>query len=207
MKKRNVIILTDISTDCAQKGEPDDTQSLVRALLYTDQLNLMALVATYTPHVGRAAPEYLLHVIEGYGKAYPNLAGSGFAEPDALSAAVARGDDHCGEDRIGMPSEAAYRIVRCVNASEEPVWILAWGGVTDLAQAVALAQEEKNVEGFGLFMQKLRVYAIGDQYDACGPWMRRRHPDLFYIVPRDTYRGMYRGGDASLCDAAWVRAK
>ena len=48
--KIRLLVLTDISTLCAEAGEPDDTQSLIRLLLYSDCFEIEGLAATYTGH-------------------------------------------------------------------------------------------------------------------------------------------------------------
>jgi hypothetical protein len=58
-------------------------------------------------------------------------------------------------------------------------------------------------EELSRFVAKLRVHAIGDQ-DSTGPWIREEFPGLFVITQRRAYRGMYRGGDASLVSSEWV---
>jgi hypothetical protein len=55
------------------------------------------------------------------------------------------------------------------------------------------------------FLARLRVHSINDQ-DSTGPWIRDQFPQLYAIVQRFAYRGMYRGGDASLVSSAWVKA-
>ena len=58
-------------------------------------------------------------------------------------------------------------------------------------------------EALDRFVARLRVNAIGDQ-DSTGPWIREQFRGLFMITQRRAYRGMYRGGDASLVSSAWV---
>jgi hypothetical protein len=70
--------------------------------------------------------------------------------------------------------------------------------------ALWIARKEKTAEALSLFISKLRIYAINDQYDNCGPWIRERFPDLFYITNHRACRGMYRLGDQSLCSPAWI---
>ena len=206
MNKRKLIVLTDISTDCAQRGEPDDTQSLVRLLHYGDQFDILGLIATHTPHLGRAAPEYIHHVIDGYEYAEHNLGKAGdFPSASQLRACVKHGADQAGIDQINTPSEGALHLLQCVEHASEPVWIIAWGGVTDLAQALLLAQQTKSPDETDALVAKMRIYAIGDQYDTCGAWIRKQFADLFYIITFDAYRGVYRGGNIALCSPEWTQ--
>ena len=52
MAKHRVIILTDV------ENEPDDTESLVRLMLYTNQIDVRGLIATTSTHLrNRIAPD------------------------------------------------------------------------------------------------------------------------------------------------------
>ena len=56
-KKPRVVVLTDIEAD------PDDTQSLIRFLLYSNQFDVEGLIATTSIHQKtRVAPESILKV-------------------------------------------------------------------------------------------------------------------------------------------------
>ena len=65
-KKPRVLVLTDIEAD------PDDTQSLIRFLLYSNQFDVEGLVATTSIHQkSRVAPESILKILDAYGKVQP----------------------------------------------------------------------------------------------------------------------------------------
>ncbi|HML49363.1 MAG TPA: DUF1593 domain-containing protein, partial [Clostridia bacterium] len=187
-----VIVMTDISSCRAGRGEPDDTQSLFRLLLYSDQLEILGLIATYTNHLDRAEPALLRQVIEAYAKVQDTLCAAGpFMRAEDLASRVYSGSSALAEAQPGGPaadavSEGARHIVRCVDASPDPVWILAWGGVYDLAQALYLARREKDAAAFAAFLAKLRIHSIDDQYDGWGPILRAEFPDLFYVVSHDS---------------------
>jgi hypothetical protein len=66
--KPRVFILTDV------ENEPDDTQSLVRLMLYANELDLRGLVATTSVHMKTGVhPESIRRVIEAYGQVLPRL--------------------------------------------------------------------------------------------------------------------------------------
>lgn len=207
MHKRRALILTDISTLDALSGEPDDTQSLLRLLLYSDQIDILGLIATYTEHLNCAAPHLLREALGWYRAAYQNLRGAvPFMAPEALEEVIFQGSDAPGVEQIkAAPSPGAARIARCALSAEEPLYVLCWGGVTDLAQALSLLEAEQPPAVFSRCLSRLRVYAIADQYDACGPHIRRAYPQLFYITAYDSFRGMYRGGPRETCAPAWLR--
>ena len=67
-QKHRVIILTDIEAD------PDDTQSLIRFLLYTDQWDVEGLIATTSIHQKKlVAPASIVKVLDAYRRSRPNL--------------------------------------------------------------------------------------------------------------------------------------
>ena len=66
--KHRVIILTEMEAD------PDDTQSLVRLLLYANQIDIKALVATTSCWLQKEVnPESINRVIRAYGQVHANL--------------------------------------------------------------------------------------------------------------------------------------
>ena len=72
--RQRMIVLTDIEAD------PDDTQSLVRLLLYANVIDLEGLVATTSTHKRTSiAPESIHALIDTYGKVHAQPAD---ARPD-----------------------------------------------------------------------------------------------------------------------------
>src|SRR4029453_6497836 len=66
--KLRVLVLTDIEAD------PDDTQSLIRFLLYSNQWDVEGLIATTSIHQQtRVAPESIEKILVAYQKVQPNL--------------------------------------------------------------------------------------------------------------------------------------
>ena len=67
-KPHRVIVLTDMEAD------PDDAQSLVRLLLYTNEIDVQGIVATTSVHQrAKVAPETVHRIIDAYGEVQPNL--------------------------------------------------------------------------------------------------------------------------------------
>jgi len=209
MDKKRILVLTDISSLQSGVREPDDTQSLIRLLLYADVLDIQGLIATYSSHGKHGYTEYIHAVLNAYEKDLPCLLRHGnYPSADALRAVVKTGNIAMGTENIGAEkdTEASEHIIATADAQDNrPLWIVIWGGSLDLAQALWKVKNTRSPEETVKFLQKLRVYAIGDQYDDCGPWIRENFPELFYITAYRTFRGMYRGGDDSLVSAQWLR--
>lgn len=67
-EKLRVLVLTDIG------NEPDDSQSMVRFLLYTNEFGVEGLVATSSTHLkDRVNPRMINERVEAYGKVRDNL--------------------------------------------------------------------------------------------------------------------------------------
>ena len=183
-----VIVVSDIG------NEPDDQMSLVRLLMYSNELDIEGLIATTSTWQKRAAhPETMHTLIHAYGEVRPNLLlnASGWPTADYLDAHVFAGQATYGMASIGVDkvSEGAQAIIRAVDKDDpRPVWICLWGGANTLAQALIEVRARRSWEEVAKFVAKLRVSSISDQDDA-GPWIRREFPDLFYIVQPSTPDG------------------
>lgn len=184
--KHRLIILTDIEAD------PDDSQTLVRLLLYSNQIEIEGLIATTSVHQkNRVAPETIRKIIGAYGKVQPNLLKHepGFPEAGELLSVVKQGLPLYGMEGVGKgkDSEGSEWIIKVLEEKDErPVWISVWGGPNTLAQALWKIRESKSRTEAGRLISKLRVYTISDQDDS-GIWMRKNFPELFYIVSPGSY--------------------
>ena len=186
-QKSRVIILTDIEAD------PDDTQSLVRLLLYSNEIDVMGIIATTSCwHKTMVNPESIRKVVQAYEKVQPNLLIHDAAYPEAgkLYQAIKSGLPEYGMQGVGKgkDSEGSDWIIRELeSADERPLWISVWGGANTLAQALFKIKATRSEGDAESLIAKLRVYSISDQDDS-GIWMRNNFPGLFYIVsPGDDY--------------------
>ncbi len=179
--RHRLFVLTDIEAD------PDDTQSLIRLLLYSNEIELEGLVATTSVWKrSNPEPEAIRAVIEIYDQILLNLRRHDPAYPDAseLQALVREGQGGYGMASVGEGTETSgsQALVRAIEREDvRPLWINAWGGVNTLAQALFTLREARSPEEMARLVSKLRVYTISDQDDA-GPWLRANFPELFYIV-------------------------
>ena len=207
-EKPRVLVLTDISSLTAGVREPDDGQSLVRFLLFSNEFDVEGIIATSNLGHGQTVrPELIRQEIEAYALVWPNLRrhAPGYPDPARLRERVKAGQPAAGpkvpvEQSVGegKDTEGSEWIIHAAKAPDSrPLWILIWGGSADLAQALWRMRDNPGLRN------RLRVHAVYDQ-DSTGPWIRKTFPDLFYIVRRDGVRGMYRSGDTSLVSPDWV---
>ena len=182
-----VIILTDIEAD------PDDTQSLVRLLLYSNEIDIKGLIATTSSwHKSAVNPESIKRIVQAYEKVQPNLLLHDKAFPDAglLFPLIKKGLPEYGMSGVGKNKDSEgsdWIITELEKNDERPLWISVWGGSNTLAQALFKIEKTKTKKEQERLFSKLRVYTISDQDDS-GIWIRNNFPDLFYIVsPGDDY--------------------
>ncbi len=179
--KARVLVLTDIS------NEPDDAESLVRFLVYSNEYDVEGLVATTSTHLRTGPREDLIRAeLDAYAQVRSNLMqhAEGFPDPDDLRAVTATGQTAYGMSAVGSGKDTAGSelIIAAVDkADARPVWIAGWSGMNTLAQALTNVSAARSAAELASFVAKLRVYAISDQDDA-GPWLRSHFPELFTIV-------------------------
>lgn len=185
--RHRLIVLTDMGAD------PDDQQSMVRLLLYSNQIDIEGLVATTSVwQKTRVRPEFITSIIGAYDAVQPNLLKheAGFPEAEELLAKVKSGLPEYGLQGVGEGKDSAGSnlIIEVLEKDDDrPVWVSVWGGANTLAQALRAIEKAKPAAEAKRLIAKLRVYAISDQDDS-GAWIRRQFPDLFYIAsPGDDY--------------------
>jgi hypothetical protein len=186
--KPRVVVMTDIA------NEPDDQMSMVRLLVYANQLDIEALVAsTSTWMRNKTRPDVLHKVIAAYATVQPRLDAQspGYPAAEVLDKLVTTGQEGYGMAAVGADklSPGADAILKVLDHPDpRPVWVLGWGGTNTLAQALFHARRTRKPAELEALVDKLRVYAISDQDDA-GPWLRRVFPSLHYIAMPSTQDG------------------
>jgi len=191
-----------VSTD-AGGTDYDDFQSLVHLLVHADSFDIEGLISS--PMGGTGRKEFILKTIDLYERDYPNLRSYSDRYPTAqqLRSITKQGAIDPGPlGGVGRPTEGSNRIIqRAKHPDPRPLWLLMWGGVEDLAQALHDAPEIKS---------KLRVYFIGGpnkKWSATAyDYIAREHPDLWIIEANTTYYGWFNGGnqEGDLGNAAFV---
>ncbi|MCC9643595.1 DUF1593 domain-containing protein [Rhodopirellula sp. JC740] len=176
-----LFVLTDI------ENEPDDAMSMVRLLVYANQIDIEGLAATTSVHQQRrVAPDRIRTIVKAYGEVRDNLEKheAGFPTAQALLDCVTEGLPVYGMLGVGEghDSAASEALIRAVDREDpRPIWVTAWGGPSVLAQSLWKIRETRSKDDLAKFVSKIRVYTISDQDDS-GPWMRENFPDLFYVA-------------------------
>jgi len=183
--KPRVVVISDIG------NEPDDQMSFVRLLMYSNEFDIEAMIATTsTWQRQKTHAETMGELIDAYAAVRPNLMlhAKGWPEATDLRGRVFTGQSAYGMAAVGVgkSSEGSGAIVRAIERDDpRPLWLCIWGGANTLAQALMDLKAAHSQDETAKLVGRLRVYSISDQDDA-GPWIRREFPDLFYIVSPST---------------------
>ena len=216
-EKPRLAILTDIG------GDPDDRQSLIRLMLYANEFEIEALIASASGTRGEldhsiTRPDLIVEIIDAYERDLPNLRrhAQGWPSPEALRAVVRSGNRFRERAHVGAEhdTDASKWLIERIDAgtAARPLNIAIWGGQTDLAQALWRVKHERGDAGLAKFARRFRAHDIADQ-DGLADWMRGEFHGMFYILSKappghdkreSVFRGMYLTGDESLTSRAWI---
>lgn len=210
-QEHRVIILTDIGAD------PDDQESMVHLLLYSNEIEIKGLIATTSVWQSKPQPELIKNIIQAYGKVQANLNKNetGYPSAESLLKRVTHGIAKHGMKGVGQGenSPGSNLIIKVLKENDSrPLWICAWGGVNTLAQALYEIRKTEPKTVAKKLIARLRVYTISDQ-DNSGVWIRKNFPHLFYIVsPGDNYgsatwsaiNGVFPGINNNVISNSWL---
>ncbi|MFT3780585.1 MAG: DUF1593 domain-containing protein [Nibricoccus sp.] len=188
--KPRVIVSSDIGgTDF------DDFQSFVHLFVYADCFDIEGLIASPWGSA-RNRVQNIHKIIDVYAQDYANLKtySQDYPSPEQLHGLTKQGGTDSADIRgWGTPTEGSKWIIECARRNDSrPLWLLVWGGIDDLAQAL---HDDPSIK------RNLRVYFIGGPnkkwsttaYD----YIAREHADLWIIENNSTYRGWFTGGNQS----------
>jgi len=182
-----------VSTDIGGT-DPDDNQSMTHLLMYANEFDIEGIVSS--PSFGEGSKEEILRMIDLYEQDLPKLqkglrrtygkSRGRYPVPDELRAITKQGRKGvaplCGYD---TPTEGSEWIVACARKNDDrPLWILVWGALEDVAQALHDAPE---------IADRIRIYWIGGPNKKWGcnayNYIAENFPDLRFIENNASYRG------------------
>lgn len=212
-----LLVTTDIG------GDPDDQQSMIRLMVYSNEFEIEGLIASASGTPGELKKEVINpllieEIVDAYAKIENNLT---LHSPDFPSAAhlksiIKKGNPHRGWKNIGEghDTEGSDWIIQCVDKPDtRPLNIAIWGGQTDLAQALWKVKNTRTPDEYEAFVSAIRVYDIADQ-DGIFPEMWEAFPGLSYILAKapkgqdkrnSVFRGMYLGGNEKITSMEWIK--
>ncbi len=179
--RHRVIVSSDIGGT-----DPDDNQSVTHLLMYSNEFDLEGLISS--PSFGEGHKGEILRMIDVYKKDLPKLRKHipGLMSPKKLRKLVKQGrkgeSPACG---YGMPTEGSEWIVKQARKKDErPLYILVWGCLEDVAQALHDAPD---------IADKIRIYWIAGPNKKWGLnsycYIIENFPNIWMIENNTTYRG------------------
>jgi hypothetical protein len=190
-----------VSTDLG--GDPDDIQSLYRLVHYSDILRVEGIVSSPGPGALNSAGKIRdwirrIDVENMRANGHPEL----MPERDLLDR-IRQGAFRPGAPAKGRSTEGSRWIIQRAHAADpRPLWVLVWGAITDVAQAL---YDDPSIA------PRIRIYSIGSlnyatdvaARDFIFAGLESKWRDLWWIesgVPKgqhETFRGVFVGGDQS----------
>ncbi|MGK6353547.1 nucleoside hydrolase-like domain-containing protein [Parapedobacter sp. DT-150] len=184
--KPRIINITDLGAD------PDDEQSLVRQLVSASEFDIEGLiVSTGCWKKSQSNTRMLDKIVAAYGEAYPMLRvhASGYPDPAYLKSISVLGQTGYGMGDVGKDKDSPGSDLIIASADKDdprPLWVMGWGGMNTIAQAIWKVRETRSPAAFEKFLSKLRLYDVLGQDDA-GAWIAKNFPDVFYIRAKGVY--------------------
>ncbi|MCI9843244.1 DUF1593 domain-containing protein [Flavobacterium pectinovorum] len=181
--KPRILISSDIGGT-----DPDDNQSFTHLFMYSELFNIEGLVSS--PSFGDGNKEEILRMINLYEKDLPKLKKhqKGLLSPDYLRSVTKQGR-HGAAPYIGYTTatEGSDWIIKCAKKeSKEPLWVLVWGGLEDVAQALHDAPE---------IQSKIRIVWIGGPNKKWSAnsyaYVVENFPNLWFIENNASYYGFF----------------
>ena len=187
--KYRIIVLTDML------NEADDSQTMVRLLVYSNKMDIEGLIAVSSCHqyLGKndpnpvrngVHPEEIEKYIKAYGQVRSNLMkhDKGWPTTKYLLSITGAGPMGFGTRDIGKgKSTSGSRIIEksIIKADKRPLYIVVNAGSNCLAQALIDLQEKMPREKLDKYLENLRVCDNAGQ-DNAGAWIAHNFPKLHY---------------------------
>lgn len=150
-------------------GEIDDECSMVRFLLYTNDMEVEGIITSSSQYHWRghnwAGDNWIDPLLEAYAKVYPNLVKHDklYPTPEYLKSVTLLGNvDAEGEMEKVTPGSEHIVKVLLAESDQRPIWIQAWGGINTIARALKTI-EEKHPEKMEEVAKKIRFFFIWEQ--------------------------------------------
>lgn len=186
-EKNRVIVTTDLGGT-----DPDDIQSMVHLLVCSNVYDIEGLISSQVWMTDPDKTGKIREIVERFGEALPRLKkhAPGYPDLDYLRSIIKRGQAVSNMDGVGegKDSPGSELIIAAVDkkGDDRPVWVIAWGGMNTIAQAIWKVRHTRSEREFKRFLGKIRIYDILGQDDA-GAWIAHNFPDILYIRNKHVY--------------------
>lgn len=180
-QKPRILISTDIGGT-----DPDDNQSMAHFLMFSDEFDTEGLISS--PSFGNGNKEEILRMIDVYEQDFPQLRCyyKHLAQPAFLRSITKQGRHGAMPFKgYSESTEGSEWIVKCARKKDSrPLWVLVWGGLEDVAQALHDAPDIKD---------RIRIHWIGGPNKKWSinayAYIVSNFPDLRFIENNSSYRG------------------
>lgn len=187
--KPRILVSSDIGGT-----DPDDNQSMTHLLMYSNMFDIEGLVSS--PSYGSGSKAEILRMIDLYEKDLPKLIKhqNDFPSPKYLRSITKQGHQEIAPySGYSEPTKGSEWIISCAKRNDDrPLWVLVWGGLDDLAQALHDAPEIQN---------RIKVYLIGGPNKKWSTnsyaYIAENFPNLWFIEANASYRGFFSDSGAS----------
>ncbi len=190
--KPRILISTDIGGT-----DPDDNQSMAHLLMYNHLFDIEGLVSS--PSYGSGSTREILRMIDLYEQDLPVLRdhAEGWHSPASLRSITkqsVRGNAPYKGYR--KATEGSEWIAKCaMQPDERPLWILVWGGLEDVAQAL---HDHPDIA------DHIRIYWIGGPNKKWSAnsyaYIVEHYPDLWFIEVNSSYYGFFSSSEIDEID-------
>jgi hypothetical protein len=202
VKDRSQMPRTVITTD----GEVDDMNSVIRALLYSNEMDIAGIVLTSSVYHYAGDEEagiepfrwtgtdWIYNYLDAYEEVYPNLIqhDPNYPTADSLREITKIGNiSNTGEmEKVTEGSEFLKELF--LDDDTRTLYVQTWGGTNTTARALKSIEEEyKDTDEWEAIQQKVNdklvLYIILDQDDSYSDYIAVNWPDLTIINDRSNF--------------------
>jgi hypothetical protein len=210
---------SDFPTIPVTNSDPDDVQTVIRLILYSNELSVEGFIASAGTYGMVANKGNFEPIWAAYEKVYPNLQKHDpkYPTPAAMRAMTFEGKGNnngvsikweCNQQPAtnligaGKESEASKAIIAAVDKPDpRPLWIGVAGGPREVAQAIWTVRNTRSDAEAKAFIGKLRVFLIACQ-DSTDQYIMSV-PGLFVIDSKTSYMS-FCCGSSSACNLDWT---
>lgn len=184
-----VILFTDIL------NEADDSQTLVRFLMYANKMDIEGMIAVSSCHQYREKNDpnpvrntvhssEIRKFVAAYGMVRPNLMlhEEGWPSAESLLRVVGAGPEGFGMQAAGKgnTTTGSSIVSRAIQKQDSrPLYIIVNGGANCLAQAIIDMQQSIPVDELEKLLGHIRVFDNAGQ-DNAGAWIAHHFPYIHY---------------------------
>lgn len=193
---------TVITTD----GEVDDMNSVIRFLLYSNEMDLNGIVLTSSVYHYAGDKEkgiepfrwtgtkWLYDMIDAYEEAYPNLSkhAEGYPEPEYIRSVTKIGNISNKGEMEKETEGSQFLETLFLDDDSRDLYVQTWGGTNTTARALKSIEEKyKDTDEWQQIQKqvsdKLVLYIILDQDDSYNDYIAKNWPDIRIINDQSNF--------------------